>query len=83
MSVYLQKPVPVKVLVTHVPVADEVCPSVDLCQVQEEDLHQSSIITTIDGATSSEEIKPYFRGRISLVILARVPRLFFCLFFLL
>ncbi|XP_053499153.1 uncharacterized protein LOC128619186 isoform X1 [Ictalurus furcatus] len=65
-----KKPVPVKVLVTHVPVADEVCPSVDLCQVQEEDLHQSSIITTIDGATSSEEIKPYFR-----VVLGKVRTL--------
>ncbi|XP_060792814.1 uncharacterized protein LOC132896117 isoform X2 [Neoarius graeffei] len=60
----VQKPVPVKVLVTHIPAADEVCPSEDLCPTEEEDLQQSNglpIITTIESATSSEEIKPYFR----------------------
>lgn len=78
-SVYLQKPVPVKVLVTHIPAADEVCPSEDLCPTEEEDLQQSNglpIITTIESATSSEEIKPYFRGRLSLIILAMVLTLF-------
>ncbi|MCI4387820.1 hypothetical protein PGIGA_G00078570 [Pangasianodon gigas] len=60
----VKKSVPVNVLVTQAPVADEVCPSADLCQVEEEELQQSNrlpIITTIEGATSSEEIKPYFR----------------------
>lgn len=79
VSVYLQKPVPVKVLVTHVPATDEVCSSEDLCPTEEEDLQQSNglpIITTIERAASSQEIKPYFRGSVSLVILAMVPTLF-------
>lgn len=72
MSVYLQKAVPVTVLVTNGPVAaEEVCTSTDL--VEEEDLGQSSrlpIVTTIEGATSSGDIKPYFQGRVALGILA-------------
>lgn len=70
VSVYLQKAFPVKVLVTQAPAAEVVCHSEDLCPV-EEDLQQSSripIITTIEGAVSSEEIKPYFRGRASLIL---------------
>ncbi|XP_058265415.1 uncharacterized protein LOC131365688 [Hemibagrus wyckioides] len=67
----VKKAVPVKVLVTQAPAAEEVCHSEDLCQV-EEDLQQSRIpiITTIEGATSSEEIKPYFR-----VVVGSIPTL--------
>lgn len=76
LSVYLQKAVPVKVLVTQAAAAEEVCHSEDLCHV-EEDLQQSRIpiITTIEGATSSEEIKPYFRGRASLHYSCNSPKL--------
>ncbi|KAK3519155.1 hypothetical protein QTP70_020012 [Hemibagrus guttatus] len=67
----VKKAVPVKVLVTQAPAVEEVCHSEDLCQV-EEDLQQSRIpiITTIEGATSSEEIKPYFR-----VVVGNIPTL--------
>lgn len=74
MSVCLQKPVPVTLLVTHAPAAEEVCTSTDL--VEEEDIQQSSripIVTTIEGAASSGEGKPYFHGRVSLFILTTVP----------
>lgn len=57
------------VLVTHAPVtAEDVCTSTDL--VEEEDLQQNNrlpIVTTIEGATTSGEIKPYFQGRRSLI----------------
>ncbi|XP_027021283.1 uncharacterized protein LOC113655147 [Tachysurus fulvidraco] len=68
----VKKAFPVKVLVTQAPAAEVVCHAEDLCPV-EEDLQQSSripIITTIEGAVSSEEIKPYFR-----VLMGNIPTL--------
>lgn len=62
------------VFVTHTPVAaaEEVCTSTDL--VEEEDLQQSDrlpIVTTVEEATTSGEIKPYFHGRGSFISLAQ------------